>query len=156
MALTFNVARLLELVDTITAAKDAEEERYAAECAKARAKYEAQWWTAHREPVRKLRDYLTKSLKADKPPLHDVARSMFGDTGYRGELQMFAPGGDGNVNRRALGYYRSDELEGLGALLRAHLGDTVTAHQLKELGTHPKDLAKLFRAATEAGAVVAS
>lgn len=155
MALTFKVAELIKLLDDITTAHHAAEDKYKTDCAAARASYAAKWQSDNRENVRALRDYLTKSLKNDTPPLHSEARRLMGqNTGYRDELNLFIPGGDSNVGKNAAAYYRMDEIAGLSSLLKAHQGETVTAYQLKELGTHPKDLEKLFRVAVQAGVAV--
>lgn len=153
MALTFKTANLLELVDGIVAAAHAEDERYARECIEARAAYKRKWWGDRKPRVRDLRDHLTKCLKNDTPPTEsDVRRIM----GTQSTVSWFSEGGDGNVKRSGSGYWRVDQLAGLAELLRAHQGDTITAHQLKELGTHPRDLESLFRAASVAGAAVAN
>jgi hypothetical protein len=108
--------------------------------------------------VRELRDYLTRSIKNDTPPLHSEVKRILGaeNVSYREAVQLFVPGGDGGVSKRGTAYWREDELDGMSELLRAHQGDIITAHQLKELGTHPRDLEKLFRAASVAGAAVSS
>lgn len=155
MALTFKVADLIKLLDDITTAHYAAENKYNQDCAAARETYATEWWSDNRENVRALRDYLTKSLKNNTPPLHAEARKLMGQVSrYRDELSLFVPGGDSNVSKASAVYYRMDEIAGLSSLLKAHQGETVTAYQLKELGTHPKDLEKLFRAAVQAGVAV--
>ncbi len=153
MALTFKVSGLLEIIDGIAAAAAAEEQRYTTECIEARATYKRRWWADRKNQTRELRDHLTKCLKNDVAPTESEVRKIMGT---QSTVSWFSEGGDGNVSKKALGYYRMDELRGLGALLKAHIGDTVTAHQLKELGIHARDLEKLFRAAVEAGASVKS
>lgn len=75
--------------------------------------------------------------------------------GVQSPVTWFTEGGDGNVSKAKSGFWRMDELAGMAELLRAHQEPTITAHQLKELGTHPKDLERLFRTAAAAGAKVA-
>ncbi|OMB79238.1 hypothetical protein [Mycolicibacterium conceptionense] len=155
MALTFKVAGLIQLLDDCTTAHYAAVDKYKQDCTAAREAYTAEWWSENRENVRALRDYLTKSLKNNTPPLHSEARKILGqNTRYRDEINLFIPGGDSNVSKNSAAYYRMDEIAGLSSLLKAHQGETVTAYQLKELGTHPKDLEKLFRVAVEAGVAV--
>jgi hypothetical protein len=155
MALTFKVADLIKLLDDITTAHYAAEDKYKQDCMEARQAYTAEWWSDNRENIRALRDYLTKSIKNNTPPLQSEARKIMGQASrYRDELSLFIPGGDSNVSKTSAAYYRTDELAGLSSLLRAHQGETVTAYQLKELGTHPKDLEKLFRVAVQAGVAV--
>lgn len=159
MALTFKTADLLKLITDITDAAAAEDERYTAACAEARAQYMLDWYTDHVDDVRALRDYLSKCLKAGTVPRHDKAvqvapRLKAGR--YDAAIQLFVGGGDGGVIKTAAGYYRVDELAGIAAILRAHQLDTITAYQLKELGTHPRDLQKLFSVASVAGVAVSS
>lgn len=155
MPLTFKTADLIALIDQIVSAKHAEDARYDADVAAAKHEHQQQWWDDNRERIRELRDYLTKSLKADTPPGNDQAKRIMGrEARYSDDVQFFVPANGSSVDRKQIGYYRIDELEGLSALLKAHQSGTVTAHQLKELGTHPKDLEKLFRAAVQAGAAV--
>lgn len=153
MALTFKVTNLIEIIDGITDAALAEEQRYAAECIEARANYKKRRWADRKDQTRDLRDHLTKCLKNDVAPTESEVRKIMGTQSTH---HWFVEGGDSNVNKKALGYYRLDEMRGLAALLKSHIGDTVTAHQLKELGIHARDLEKLFRAAVEAGAPVKS
>lgn len=156
MTLTFKTADLLAVIDKIIASRDAAAAKYKADCEAAIAQYRKEWLADNTEKVRKLRDYLSESLKKAVPPLHSEARRIMEQTdGYRSSgVSFFTPGGDGNVKQESLGYYHDYELVSLAELLRAHQLETVTAHQLKELGTHPRDLAKLFQAAVKAGAAV--
>lgn len=157
MALTFKTADLLAVIDGITTAKAAEDARYAQDCADARAQHVVDWNNEHIEEIRALRDYLSVQLRRGLPPRHSAVKRMApGLLVSRDYVQFFVGGGDGGISKLPIGYSRPDELEGMAALLRAHIGDTITAHQLKELGTHPRDLAKLFQAASVAGAAVAS
>lgn len=157
MALTFKVAALLEVIDGVVTAQDEAETTYVADCAAARKAYQQQWEDDNTTRVRELRNYLSECLRNGKPPLTAEARAIVGPdnhTRYDSGISFFTPGGDAGVKRNDPGYYHMDELDGLAALLRAHVGETVTAHQLKELGTHPRDLEKLFRTAATAGAAV--
>lgn len=151
MALTFTTAGLIQILDGILDAKLADEQRYAAECEQARAAYKRKWWGNRRPETRQLRDYLTKCLRNDEPPESEIVRTFRGRSDSN-DSWWFTEAGDASVSKPAFGYYRADELKGLRELLKAHTGDTVTAHQLKELGTHSRDLEKLFRAAVTAGA----
>ncbi|WNO26374.1 hypothetical protein SEA_DEENASA__54 [Mycobacterium phage Deenasa] len=152
MALTFKTSQLIELLDDITTAHAAAEDKYKADCVAAREAYRDEWWSGHIDQVRALRDYLTKSIKNGTPPLNSEARRIMGQMDrYRDGIELFIPGGESNVTKYSAAYYRPDEIAGLKAILTAHQGDTITAFQLKELGTHPKDLEKLFRIAVQAG-----
>lgn len=159
MALTFKTAALIEVIDGIVAAHHSEQERVATDKIKARAAHERKWIEQNTPRVRALRDYLTKSLKSGVPPTTAEARRIMEQlhkgSGSNG-VYLFAEGGEGDVVSARNLFYRLDELEGMAELLRAHTEPTVTAHQLKELGTHQRDLEKLFRAATVAKAVAAA
>lgn len=151
MPLTFNVPGLIKMLDDVQAAVAKADARYAKDCEAARKKHHDEW-SKNKEGMRALRDYLTKSLKNDTPPTSEAAKEASGQTNnWSSEGVKFFIPGDGGVSRQPLGYVREDELAGMRALLAAHQGDTITATQLKELGTHPRDLQKLFRAATLAG-----
>ena len=157
MALTFKTAELLATIEGVQQSIIAADQRYEAAKTQARTDARNKWWNSHREDVRALRDYLTRSLKNDTPPLTVEAKQLMHQRdGYSNDdVRLFHGAGDSGISRPSIGYQRPDQLDGLAALLRAHVGDTVTAYQLKELGVHPRDLEKLFRAAAVAGAKVA-
>lgn len=153
MALTFQTSTLISIIDSIIADVKAADDEYAEAKKAARDQHRDEFLRDGMPRVRHLRDYLTRCLSSDTPPDHSTAKMVYGvDERYNNGIRFFTPGGDSGVLRRSTVYARIDELQGIAELLRAHHEPTITSYQLKELGTHPRDLEKLFRAAALAGA----
>lgn len=158
MALTFKTDALLGLITTTISGITDADDAYKLACTEARHQYREDWWNDNVRLVRSLRDHLTQCLRNDRPPTTDDARAIMQDTDcFRSSgVRFFDGGGDGGVSKPKVAYYSVEGLESLAVLLRAHTLETVTAHQLKELGIHPRDLERLFRAAVSTGAAVSA
>jgi hypothetical protein len=157
MALTFKTAELIKVCeDAIGRQVNAAAAHEKAKAA-AREKHRAKWEADNMPRVRTLRDYLSKCLKNGTPPLSFEACNIMGVAdGYRRAIAFFEEGGDGGIYAPRGTYINAERWRSLVAILKAHQLDTITAHQVKELGYHPKDLERLFADALTMGAAVKS
>lgn len=156
MALTFKTTDLIKVAQAAIDGKAKALAKYEADKYDARLKYQRKWADANTERVRELRDFLSKGLRSGTVPTTKAVRRIMGQTdGYSSAgVHFFDSSGDGSLTAPRGIYIDADRWQSLIPLLKAHKLDTVTAHQLKELGYHPKDLEKLFRDAVTAGAAV--
>lgn len=156
MALTFKTTDLIKVAQAAIDGKAKALAKYEADKYEARFKYQQKWVDANTERVRELRDFLSKCLRNGTVPTTKAARRIMGQIdGYKYDgVSFFDGGGDGGMTAPRGTYIDANRWTSLIALLKAHKLDTITAHQIKELGYHPKDLERLFSDAVIAGAAV--
>lgn len=150
MPLTFKTAELIETIEKVQRTIIEVNEEFEANNKQALTEAREEWWGQHKEDVRALRDYLTRSIKNDTPPLTEDGKTLMKqERGWSSEgVKLFHGAGDSGVKRRVIAYQQPEALDGLLALLQAQQGENITDNQLKGLGYHPRDLATLFRATT--------
>jgi hypothetical protein len=117
------------------------------------------WLAQNTEKWRGLRDYLTKHLRDGRPIVHDEIQDMMGPSERYASSNLYSrcwnrPDSPGQISfggyivkpPRGLPAYSS----GLKATLLAIADDTISDHQLKQLGF--ANLEQLFRVAVQNGA----
>lgn len=150
MSVTFHRAQLIKVAGEAIAAHEKAKAEYAKAVEQFKAEHAARFHDDHREGIKKLRDYLTASIKRGGPVLRREARAV-ATAGYDLE-NLFYSGVDDYIVRekvqRPKGLLTPAELIETGALLKvleAASGDTVSANELKLLGL--KNLGPVFVAA---------
>lgn len=153
MSVTFNRAQLIKVTTAALAAHD----RAAGERAKQVEKYKVDHArtaiTTTQEHARRLRDALTKALKANRPvTIAELSAALGGTTSIRD--RFYADPGDYEINRALenvpLGLMKPSEVVESRALLKvltAATGDEVSVNELKLLGL--KNLQPVFVAAAQ-------
>lgn len=151
MSVTFHRAQLVKVATEAIAAHEKAKAEYADAIGAYKTRHAAAHHETHREGIKKLRDYLTQSLKRGGPIMRSDARQAVFGTSTDLE-NLFYTGVDGYIVERNVtkpkGLLTPAELIETGALLKvleAAQGDTVSANELKLLGL--KNLGPVFIAA---------
>lgn len=146
---TFKVDDLIQAARTILIAKERAVEQYRTIEAQYLANNKAQWFESREDNIRKLRDYLTKSLRNKTVPRTADINHFLGGTPrtYNGADSRWLYETPGMYDlQKPPGYNaNTDGLGALVAMLEAHQGQTVSATQLRNLGFKGSAVLTLFR-----------
>ncbi|WAB09553.1 hypothetical protein SEA_WOOPER_50 [Gordonia phage Wooper] len=148
MALTFSRAALIEAAEAAIQEASDKQSRWDVAAKKMIEEDRAKWMKLGPAGVRKLRDYLTTQLKANKPVDRYAVRKAVGEHDVENIFHVEL--GDYEI-RRELGSrpgLDTTEYIALVDMLRSSTGDEITASQLKSVGFG--NLSPLFKQVAKA------
>lgn len=145
----FNTQELIESAQKVIDAKKVAEDDYERRRTNYYERHLTDWKIQKTRNVRKMRDYLTKCLRADKAPIMKEIDRLLGPARYRNNVDdryIYEKPSIINVEKGQAVYGDPErDLEALVAMLKAHQGAQVSASQLRGLGFKSRTIVALFR-----------
>lgn len=154
MPVQFKTADLLDSARKIVNRKAQAKVEFEKTHARNAVRHREEWLKQNTPNIKALRDYLTKCLRNGTTPTEKGAGEALGrchggmDTYGRLKDEAWQYGGYNSANTtRPPGYGadQANELPGLISLLEAHQDETISPHQLANMGIKGRLVAQLFR-----------